>query len=558
MFFFYFSVYLDIAPYAFQTSTHPSYNDEVKIDQVALIGTSKERSVVAKKTEEAYEVSLRQDQEKERLKQETEAENLRLSNLMNSRKDRVQPEESVSNPHEVVTVRHVDLGNKVRLFKTDSYFVEVFDWVGSFAPTPEYFKLLDYGGKEVSPGMKIVSGIYNMSPSQTPVVMSPEVAFLGFSTANQSISDDPSVILNEESQNVSTNQEDDLRTEYQTMQRMKKEERDRLNPEVQIVVVSRESIYNDMIKLYSKRQVLKNILAFTFMGEEAVGDGVSRDAYSAFYKELYAKMDGYTQRVPTSNFDEEELTVIGKIIYHGYILYDVFPIELSKISLKYALFEQCEKSELITSFLHFITPVEEKTIKSFLEGSFHDKQPILDIFSDYAVFTLPSRENLSDLLEKASRIALIRSPFFAMQAMTKGFGTFFNKLEPKMIDALYHCTTPTADLVIKNLESNEVCNMDQKITTWVHRYIRNCTRSELSQFLRFITGSSTFTENTVIKLEFVNQNLAYLRPVSKTCFKILILPRQYSCFTQLRENLNFCINNADNWTVHDSIDFISL
>ena len=122
-----------------------------------------------------------------------------------------------------------------------------------------------------------------------------------------------------------------------------------------------------------------------------------------------------------------------------------------------------------------------------------------------------------------------------------------------MIDSLYQCTVPTAEAVIKNLESKEQSQQDQKITIWLHRYIRSCRKSELSQFIRFITGSASFSPNTTIKLEFINQPTSYLRPFSKTCLKILILPRQYISFTALRENLKFNINNTENWTVYDGV-----
>ena len=82
-----------------------------------------------------------------------------------------------------------------------------------------------------------------------------------------------------------------------------------------------------------------------------------------------------------------------------------------------------------------------------------------------------------------------------------------------MIDSLYNCTVPTAESVIKNLHSNEQRLQDQKITTWLRRYIRSCTKTELSQFIRFITGSTSFPPNTTTKLEFFT---SYLRPFSKT------------------------------------------
>lgn len=121
-----------------------------------------------------------------------------------------------------------------------------------------------------------------------------------------------------------------------------------------------------------------------------------------------------------------------------------------------------------------------------------------------------------------------------------------------MMDALYKCTIPTAVDVIDSIQVAEKSQHEQRLTTWVHRYIRSCSQSDLCFFLRFITGSKSFIPKTVIKLEYANQPPDHLRPNSKTCFKILTLPRQYSSFTQLRENFSLHMGNTDNWYLHDA------
>ena len=73
---------------------------------------------------------------------------------------------------------------------------------------------------------------------------------------------------------------------------------------------------------------------------------------------------------------------------------------------------------------------------------------------------------------------------------------------------------------------------------WFHRYIRSCSNKQLEKLLRFITASSSLPCDTKIKIQFVNQP-KYLRPHAQTCFKILLIPRQYAPFTQLYANFNF-------------------
>ena len=88
---------------------------------------------------------------------------------------------------------------------------------------------------------------------------------------------------------------------------------------------------------------------------------------------------------------------------------------------------------------------------------------------------------------------------------------------------------------------------DGKVTTWLNRYIRNYSKHGLLQFIRFVTGSSNFSPNTHIKLKFVDQTQPHLSPFSNTCFKILILPRQYTSFTHLKDNIDTYLSNEENW-----------
>ena len=133
-------------------------------------------------------------------------------------------------------------------------------------------------------------------------------------------------------------------------------------------------------------------------------------------------------------------------------------------------------------------------------------------------------------------------------------GFFWKKIDAAMFDALYECTKSTPESLIANIASNETIAKDQKITTWFHRFIRSCTEDELHALVRFVTGSVTLMPNSSIKLMFVDQSPDHLRPISQTCFRILILPRQYALFTEMKSNLRMYLNNKNTWNVHDALN----
>ena len=128
---------------------------------------------------------------------------------------------------------------------------------------------------------------------------------------------------------------------------------------------------------------------------------------------------------------------------------------------------------------------------------------------------------------------------------------FLKKISFQHFKSLYELTRPSAKRVIDSLKIEEKSKQEGKIVTWICRYIRSLTAPKLEAFLRFITGVSSITPSTKIKVEFVDQSVDCLRPLSKTCFKIFIVGRQYLSFTQLQANFNLYINNPENWSVQD-------
>ena len=67
------------------------------------------------------------------------------------------------------------------------------------------------------------------------------------------------------------------------LENLRNREYDRLSQSVTTIEVSRENIYADMINRFTKKNMLVNQVMIHFTDENAVGDGVSRDSFSAFF-----------------------------------------------------------------------------------------------------------------------------------------------------------------------------------------------------------------------------------------------------------------------------------
>ena len=152
-----------------------------------LVGSSVERQYLKDEIDKAYQNSLKSDQEKYALKKEKEKEDKRLTDLMETRKNRVPPEPALSEDCVTVTVRHTILGPKVRLFHASSTMCVVYDWIGSLSLQPEHFKLT-FHNAFILPEKPITSCVLNMIDTDTAICMSPSgtVSFRGFGVCSRS------------------------------------------------------------------------------------------------------------------------------------------------------------------------------------------------------------------------------------------------------------------------------------------------------------------------------------------------------------------------------------
>ena len=79
------------------------------------------------------------------------------------------------------------------------------------------------------------------------------------------------------------------------------------------------------------------------------------------------------------------------------------------------------------------------------------------------------------LLAKAAKIALVKL-CFAMQGLTRGMDPFWGKLEENLFDSIYDCPITSSAKVTESVDAVERSAKDGKVTTWLNRYIRNCSK----------------------------------------------------------------------------------
>ena len=74
----------------------------------------------------------------------------------------------------------------------------------------------------------------------------------------------------------------------------------------------------------------------------------------------------------------------------------------------------------------------------------------------------------------------------------------------------------------------------------------------LSQFLRFCTAGDVIDPHTKIAVNMALLPPSAIRPTSKTLFfRILILPRNYENYTEMKNNLDLYLGDSTSWDLQD-------
>ncbi|XP_066931705.1 uncharacterized protein [Clytia hemisphaerica] len=360
-------------------------------------------------------------------------------------------------------------------------------------------------------------------------------------------SNSPNSELNATSNPVNITNPEPLDLQLQTI---KQQSFERLSGEAINGTVKRSDIFNSMTEFYEeKRPESSRNIFITFENESGVGNGVMKEAFSLFFDNLSKRWEGAAECIPTMH--EDKIATIGRIIQHSYILFGIFPHNISYASFKFYLYSELNDEELLSSFYNFLPERLANVFENF-DGSSGNVNCCMNVLSDFSIFAQPTTSNIKNLSLRAARIALLQLPCFQLQRLTNSMDFFKKAMSAELFEYLRVSQYPTCDTVIDYIIADEKTPQEGRIITWLQRYIRSCGTKELQNFLRFVTSVSSVIGGK-IKIMFLDQPRAHLRPRPQTCFSILRLPRQYSSFTELQNNFNFYIQNPIDvaWEMHD-------
>lgn len=288
-------------------------------------------------------------------------------------------------------------------------------------------------------------------------------------------------------------------------------------------------------------KVLNAHLKMEFTNEKAVdSDGVSREAYSAFWEDFLEQCEGEDERVPRlrADYSEKKWEALGRVWLKGYLDHKIIPVRLSPAFVLACCqgLSSVDEELLIMSFARFLSENERASLEKALQGNIDEtvEEDLLDVFSRMGSHCMPSKDNLRAAILTMAHKALLQEPKFIIDCFHNIIHTSVPTVITKdSIMGLYGSKRPTIKKVVQMIKPSTESPSPQEQTAlnYLLRYVRNIDQRKLEIFLRFCTGSTVLCKDT---MEVTFSTLCGLsrRPVAHTCGAVLELPCTYSSYPE--------------------------
>ena len=557
-----------------------------------LIGTSEERRDIFDDVQKQLEESAAIDREKEKSKKvREEQQNLKLEKAAAqvteeaARLERVRLRRAARVPPEpeeqywLVAVRHLQLGLIRRKFSPDWSALAVYDWVGALCPKPEHFSLGPTPSQTIYPEDKVagITRVLCMKVEETEIALSREDSKITLGGGKETSNDDtiPQILFAPECSSTPKNnmltcetevpevlmegdeisEEEDTQAHFSVLQERRNKALGLLQFE-KCVFVSKSNVYQELLQIYQDEDILRYKLVPRFdEADVATGDGVLRELYSLFWEQFFTQNchgDTEVAFTITQDMAPDDFCAVGRIITHEFVQCGVFPVRLAKASVLQALFNEVGESDLTESLLCIVPPKQ----REILGRAMGRRQPfpqddLIELLEDFKIKKVPTPENIHQQIVRVATAEFVTKPYFALMKLRDGMGQFWGEATKDEINALYQLSKPTASLVIGSLKATPLDSREEAVTRWLKRYLFESGDKMSATFVRFATGSDVLLPKQQIVLRFDSLSEAALRPRSRTCFSVVILPKNYRSYSQLQDNMDLYLRHTAAWDLAD-------
>ena len=321
------------------------------------------------------------------------------------------------------------------------------------------------------------------------------------------------------------------------------------------MIISKNNVVQEMLNLYADDSVSGYKIRVTIDEYDATGDGVLRELFVMFWEEFLSKngegAEQYTLALQ-SLYSDSVYEALGRIIEHQFLMCGTLPLQIVEALLHQLVASQVDQNCSVRSLLSTMTTTERQVINGAIHGRNFDTSRILEILAEYGVQTFPRPDNMKELTSEVARAELVRKPFYALSKMKDGTSTTFRSLiTTDDITAMHRVCEPTRKNVLATLYSDPKDPDEDKTFRWLLRYVGELSKESASKLLRFATACDTIIPGKRVKVEYDTTSEAAFRPRARTCFRILVLPKNFRTYVQLKRNIDCHVTKLDHWDLED-------
>ena len=279
-----------------------------------------------------------------------------------------------------------------------------------------------------------------------------------------------------------------------------------LNFNCGIHTISREGVYEDVLKLYVSSDVLHHYpVMMHFNGEMALdGGGIKRDVFAAFFEEMYCHLfEGSSLVIPLirPGVSLDTVAVIGAIISHAYLISATLPVRVAFPCLASILCSSYNDHSIpdnvlveifidsLSNYDAIICQRARKEVRmdysSFSEKVFNDLSQVL---SSYSCRELPTPHNLEEILLQVARYQFHMKPAALIATFRSGIPDchkpFWNNVSVPHLYSIYRAMAVSTDKIISSINSNcEPGNpSEERVLMYLRQYIGSLSKKKLSIF----------------------------------------------------------------------------
>ncbi|KAJ8314875.1 hypothetical protein KUTeg_007025 [Tegillarca granosa] len=238
--------------------------------------------------------------------------------------------------------------------------------------------------------------------------------------------------------------------------------RNRLQPTI-VIRVRKSSIISDVLKIYrTNSSITAHKLSVCYTENSPEVDAIKEPCLSMFTlfwsRVLKSNFNGDQEVVPSTDLSIEDdfYFLLGKILYHGIVLCDYWPVKLSQACMATIITNTCSERQLMTSFHHVMTEsdraiigITKKEFREYGEGvpmvTFRN---VCKVLRFYGCKQKPQLFLLDQLLLKVAKFHLVKEPYWQLMQMREGLNAteedIFQYVNENDIFTFYSLLTPNA------------------------------------------------------------------------------------------------------------------